>query len=70
MSSIDVTCPELTDPANGMVAIPSRIYNSVATYSCNEGFTRIGNEMRTCQDNAMWTGNGDVTCQSKYDVNR
>ena len=65
MSAIDVMCPELNAPANGMVMVPSRIYNSVATYSCDDGYSRDGNEMRTCQDNAMWTGSGDVTCLSK-----
>ena len=65
MSAIDVMCPELISPVNGMVTMPSRIFNSVATYSCNEGYVLIGNAARTCQDNAMWTGSSDVSCRSK-----
>ena len=48
-------CPMLDAPHNGEVSQPSRTVDSVATYSCNIGFTIVeGDEMRTCNANSTW----------------
>ncbi|XP_064385048.1 sushi, von Willebrand factor type A, EGF and pentraxin domain-containing protein 1-like isoform X4 [Halichondria panicea] len=44
-------CPVLTNPVNGNVAI----LGSIATYTCNPGYTRVGSNARLCQSRT-WTG--------------
>ena len=48
-------CPELTDPANGMVTWTGLTPGSTATYTCNEGFELNGVQTRTCQSDATWS---------------
>ena len=50
-------CPPLSDPPNGDVTWP---VGSVATYTCNSGFELVGNEMRTCQSDGIWSGEEPV----------
>ena len=38
--------------------------NAVAIYTCNEGYNRIGDAMRTCQLNGEWDG-AEPTCSCK-----
>lgn len=64
MSAIVVDCGELNLLANGNVDVPSTTYDSVATYTCDDGYTLMGNDKRTCQNSAMWTGS-DPSCESK-----
>ena len=60
--AIPVFCPNLTDPANGQVTMPSNTPDSAATYTCNTGFMLFGNSMRTCQADGTWTGT-EPTCE-------
>ena len=57
------TCPDLTVPANGMISYnmgtaSPRPEDTVATYSCDTGFTLTGGDtMRTCSGGAgAWDG--------------
>ena len=61
---IAIDCGSLGDPENGMVSVSTTTYNSVATYSCNTGYTRTGNVSRTCLDTGLWSGN-EPTCSGK-----
>ena len=38
--------------------------SSVATYSCNPGYTLVGTAARTCQPNGMWSASAPV-CQGQ-----
>ena len=71
-STITGDCSALSNPVNGMVQMTGDIQGSMATYSCNNGFTLMGQNTRMC-DNKMWTGNPPVCqgiCQdiSRYSV--
>ena len=62
-------CPALANPTNGLVSVDdeTNIEGTTATYSCNNGFDLMGNEMRTCQNvggSGAWSGS-DPTCQRK-----
>ncbi len=41
-----------------------RPVNTVATYTCNNGYTLRGDTTRTCGSDGQWSGN-DPTCQGK-----
>ena len=47
-----IECPALSEIANGEISYaPDYNLNTVATYTCDDGFVlRGGNEMRTCVD--------------------
>ena len=54
-------CGNLDDPFNGQVTLTGTSFGSTATYECDSGFTLVGNEERTCQDDGDWSGS-DPTC--------
>ena len=60
-------CDQLENPGNGSVSITRRtIIKLTATYECNDGFKRIGQELRFCfATNLTWTGNAP-TCEGIY----
>ena len=41
---------------NGQVCYNGTIAGSVATYSCDEGFTLTGSAERTCRSDGRWNG--------------
>ncbi len=43
-----VTCPVVTNPANGGVLSLSRAVGGLATYTCNPGYTLSGSSRRVC----------------------
>lgn len=51
-----VRCSAPRAPANGQVITSGTAVGSVATYSCNTGYTLIGSSTQTCQSNAQWSG--------------
>ena len=61
-------CAELTDPANGNVDVTDGTNTgSVATYSCDDGYTLSGSETRTCEEGGLWSGDAPV-CEGKVVV--
>ena len=56
-----VDCGSLGDPSNGQVTLTGTTVGSTATYECNSGFTLVGNQGRTCQEDGSWSG-ADPTC--------
>lgn len=43
-------------PKNGDTVVDRTTYNSVVTYSCDEGYILIGDKNRTCHGNGTWSG--------------
>ena len=60
------TCIILTALSNGMIGynMGTRTVNTVATYTCNRGYTLNGDTTRTCGSDGMWSGSPPV-CQRK-----
>ena len=57
-------CPPLLVPFNGNVLWTDLSVNSTATYTCNAGFELIGNEVRTCLKDGVWS-NEEPVCTGK-----
>ena len=53
-----IDCGCLGNPGNGTVSLSNTTYNSEARYSCNTGYTLTGENMRTCQNSGLWSGQG------------
>ena len=51
-----VLCPAPTLPDNGLVETTDQNFNSIATYSCDNGYTLEGERIRTCQSDQTWSG--------------
>ncbi len=54
-----MACMDLTAPENGAVSPMSGFEGDIATYSCESGFTPLGDTMRTCEVDG-WTGAAPV----------
>ena len=55
-SSLSIAeCPDLTDPANGVVVMTGNSVGDTATFTCNSGFELVGAATVTCQDDRQWT---------------
>ena len=59
-----VDCESLPHPTNGFVAFSSTIFNSVATYGCQQGYQLEGETQRTCLASSQWSG-AQPSCSSK-----
>ncbi|XP_064386213.1 sushi, von Willebrand factor type A, EGF and pentraxin domain-containing protein 1-like [Halichondria panicea] len=62
------TCPGLTVPANGMISynmgtVSLRPVGTVATYTCDTGYTLNGVSTRTCGSDGVWSGSA-LICQT------
>ncbi len=68
-----VTCSDLPSLTNGDIdyggggSIDSRSVNTVATYTCDTGYTlsRLSSTTRTCGSDGVWSGSAPV-CQRKW----
>ena len=67
-----IECPALADLTNGAVVYASDMtdpydFGTTATYSCNSGYSLVGDEVRTCGgDGSSITGEWDLsepTCE-------
>ena len=70
--SIEINCfNHETNPTNGMInynnvgTVSMRPVGTVATYTCDTGYTLNGNTTRTCGSDGMWSGSAP-TCQGKW----
>lgn len=59
-----ITCPVLSNPANGQVLVDSRVFGSVAIYVCDDGFVLVGEGTRVCSENGQWSGT-EPQCEGK-----
>ncbi|XP_063401402.1 sushi, von Willebrand factor type A, EGF and pentraxin domain-containing protein 1-like [Mytilus trossulus] len=51
-----VHCPNLTALTGGQISTTGQTFRSVATYSCNDGYTMDGENIRVCQPEGFWSG--------------
>ncbi|CAI8036467.1 Sushi, von Willebrand factor type A, EGF and pentraxin domain-containing protein 1 [Geodia barretti] len=58
-----VDCGSLTDPVNGAVTVTNTTFNSTATYSCNDGYSLVGDTTITCLASGLWSGD-EPTCRA------
>ena len=59
-------CPGLSAPADGQVNPTTNVSTGQsAKYTCDAGFSIIGSDTRTCQDDGTWSGSQPV-CGSEY----
>ena len=56
LSTPAISCGDPGTPTNGRHNVSSTTYNSVVTYTCDDGYTLQGNSSRTCQSNGNWSG--------------
>ena len=63
-SGIMCDADDLGTLENGMVTVSDTVFNTTATYSCNNGYELRGDATRTCLGTGLWSG--DVpTCECK-----
>ncbi len=61
-----MACIDLMDIVNGHIeTIDNRPVDTVATYTCNPGFTLTGNSTRTCGSDGVWSGS-DPMCEGWF----
>ena len=66
-----VICSDLPSLENGDIdyggggSTNSRPVNTVATYTCNPGYTLNGGTTRTCGSDGVWSGPA-IDCQRKW----
>ena len=53
-------CGSLANPANGSVALTMTTFGSMASYSCSERNNLLGDAVRTCQADGMWSDSAPV----------
>ncbi|KAL4232596.1 hypothetical protein ACF0H5_007286 [Mactra antiquata] len=54
-------CGTLSNIANGvLVYTPDTLYQSLAEFSCNTGYTLVGDVSRTCLSSGVWGGNSPI----------
>ena len=58
-------CPTLNDPANGNVNLSGDTLRQTAEYTCNTGFSLVGDSILTCGPDGQWSGNPPV-CEGKH----
>ena len=60
-----VQCPSLEAFDNGGLNLSGDSkYTSIATYSCNDGYTLMGDSKRVCAENGAWSGS-EPFCSSE-----
>ena len=59
-SCVPVDCGPLEAPSNGSVSAPLTVFESEATYACDEGHALVGDAVRTCTAEAVWDGTTPV----------
>ena len=60
----EVFCPDLEDPAYGIVDDGDNRPGTKAVYSCNDNFELVGDYKRYCQYDGTWDGEAP-TCEGR-----
>ena len=53
--SLEITCPDLDNPANGAVMVEGMNPGDTATYTCISDFELVGADTLTCGTDGMWS---------------
>ena len=65
LQHIEILCPNLTDPSNGVVERMNNKVNGTVTYACNTNYyVTSGNLRRVCSINGHWSGD-PPTCSGR-----
>ena len=64
-----VRCPGLQNPANGMVSETGNSPGDMATYICDSNYDLVGDPMRVCGEDGIWSGQAPM-CIGKYSHNQ
>ena len=59
-----VHCSSLPNPVNGRVTMEGTVLGSTANYSCDPGYSLLGNATILCQDDGAWSGS--AVCQGMF----
>lgn len=59
-----VNCGDPGTPRNGRREVSSTTFRSAVLYSCNDGFSLVGSELRVCTASGEWSG-FIPTCKSE-----
>ena len=62
-----VDCGDLSQPSNGQISIPATTLGSMATYSCDPGYTLDGNASRICGSDGQWSGS-QPSCSGEWSL--
>ena len=71
MFTISGTCSDLPPLMNGDItyngggSADSRTINTIAFFTCDNGYTLTGGSFRQCQNDGTWDGT-TPTCQSEF----
>ena len=58
-----VDCGTLNTTTNGQVSHPNgTTFRQTATYNCSAGYNLVGDSIRMCEADGMWSGS-EPTCQ-------
>ena len=63
MFVFSVVCASIDTPQSGLVSVSTNGTTSMATYSCAEGYTGVGDTVRTCGEDGQWHGSEIVCCK-------
>lgn len=55
-----IDCGELSPPVNGFIKYKESVFESIATYSCKQGYDLVGDVMRLCDGSGLWSGSTPV----------
>ena len=61
-----INCGSLANPINGRVMIDGTVFNSVATYTCNNGYSLYGDDTRICLGTGFWSGSEPICVEGIY----
>ena len=62
---ITASCSELSNPANGIVLWTGLTTGSNAIHTCKSGYQLIGEWIRTCMSNGVWSGQEPICIRKK-----
>ena len=60
---MNVDCGGLT---NGRVMVGATVFESVATYTCNNGYNLNGDDTRLCLGKGFWSGSEQACVEGIY----
>ena len=63
-------CPDLSNPANGMVTVMGTSVGDTASYTCNDGFELIGSMSVTCTSDGTWSDEPPMCRRKQFTLHK